>query len=319
MGDPTGPVVQGVYNMVAPSPSAGAVVALQTDSAGNLKVTSTGGTAPGAVGPGTAAAASRTTLASDDPLVVANHVDLAAILAKLSADPATQTTLAAILAKIIAAPATEASLAAALAVLGATSGAAVITDANGTAQQYLRGLVKQWIAGTLVIGAGENHLGEVGGNTARVSVSFTRPSDTTAYASGDLAANSTTAGSVVPMSFAISRAAGKGGMVRRARLRKTGTSITNASFRLHLYSASPTVSNGDNGAWLTDQSANYVGSIDITCDKAFTDGAAGNGVPNVGSEINFTSDTYYGLLEARAAYTPGSAEQFTLELEMVRN
>lgn len=37
---------------------------------------------------------------------------LAAILAKLSSDPATQTTLAAILAKIIAAPATEATLAA---------------------------------------------------------------------------------------------------------------------------------------------------------------------------------------------------------------
>jgi hypothetical protein len=36
------------------------------------------------------------------------HADLAALLAKLSADPATQTTLAAILAKLITAPATEA-------------------------------------------------------------------------------------------------------------------------------------------------------------------------------------------------------------------
>jgi hypothetical protein len=40
------------------------------------------------------------------------------------------------------------------ATIGVTSGAAVITDANGTVQQYLRGLVKQWIAGTLVLGAG---------------------------------------------------------------------------------------------------------------------------------------------------------------------
>lgn len=68
-------------------------------------------------GAGTAAAAQRVTLASDDPAV---------------------------------------------ATLGATSGAKVITDANGTIQQYLRGLVSQWIAGTLVIGAGSNLIGNVG-------------------------------------------------------------------------------------------------------------------------------------------------------------
>lgn len=47
------------------------------------------------------------------------------------------------------------------ATIGTTSGAAVITDANGTLQQYLRGLVKQWIAGTLVIGTGANVIGAV--------------------------------------------------------------------------------------------------------------------------------------------------------------
>jgi hypothetical protein len=76
----------------------------------------------------------------------------------------------------------------------------------------------------------------VGGFTARPSATFTRPADTNVYASGDLVANSTTAGSVAPMAFTIGRdALGKGGMVRRVRLRKSGTSITNASFRLHLY------------------------------------------------------------------------------------
>lgn len=48
-----------------------------------------------------------------------------------------------------------------VAVLGATTGAAVVTDADGSLQQYLRGLVKQWIAGTLVIGAGANVIGKV--------------------------------------------------------------------------------------------------------------------------------------------------------------
>jgi len=160
------------------------------------------------------------------------------------------------------------------------------------------------------------------GLTALVAVSFTRPPDTTAYASADLVANSTTAGSVAPMQFSVARNSGGTGMIRRARLRKTGTSTTNASFRLHLYSASPTPSNGDNGAWLTNLAASYIGSIDIICDKAFTDGASGNGVPSVGSEINFDLSSgliIYGLLEVRAAYTPANAEVFTLELEVLQN
>lgn len=162
-------------------------------------------------------------------------------------------------------------------------------------------------------------VGRFGGYTKRVTASFTRPGDTNAYASGDLVANNTTAGSVATMQFVLSRKAGYGGMIRRMRLRKSGTSTTNASFRLHLYSAAPTPANGDNGAFSTDKAANYVGSIDVTCDRAFTDGASGNGTPNVGSEINFTADAYYGLLEARGAYTPASSEQFSIELEVLQN
>ena len=159
----------------------------------------------------------------------------------------------------------------------------------------------------------------VGGLCDIQSVSFTRPNDTTAYASGDLVANSTTAGSVVPMTFRVGRTPKAGGMIRRARIRKSGTSTTNASFRIHLYIASPTPANGDNGAWSTDQATNYVGAIDVTIDKAFTDGAAGNGVPQVGSEINFTYETYYALLEARGAYTPAAQEVFTVDLEILPN
>jgi hypothetical protein len=160
---------------------------------------------------------------------------------------------------------------------------------------------------------------QVGGHVARASANFTRPGDTTAYASGDLVANSTTAGQVTPMTFSLARVTGRGGMIRRARLRKNGTSITNASFRLHLYSASPTPANGDNSAWSTDKAANYVGAMDFTVDKAFTDGAAGNGVPMIGSEIIFTADTYYGLLEARGAYTPANGETFDVSLELIQN
>jgi hypothetical protein len=158
---------------------------------------------------------------------------------------------------------------------------------------------------------------------ARPSATFTRPADTTAYTSGDLVANNVTAGSVTPMSFAVadSQRPNSGGRIRRASLRKTGTGISNASFRLHLYTASPTPANGDNDAWSTNKAANYIGYFDFAAASqiAFTDGAACNAVPAVGSELNFTSDTLYGLLEARGAYTPISGEVFTPELEVWRN
>jgi hypothetical protein len=145
------------------------------------------------------------------------------------------------------------------------------------------------------------------------SASFTRPADTTAYASGDLMANSTTAGSVVPMTFSrVTRGSGSSAQIRRVRISKTGTSVTNASVRLHLYTTSSiTAANGDNGAWSTSAAASYVGSVDITIDKAMTDGAAGNAT----CEFNVASLSLYGLLEARGAYTPASAEVFTVTLE----
>lgn len=190
-----------------------------------------------------------------------------------------------------------------------------------TVNANLGTLIAQGAAPLVALPAGENHIGQVGGSTVRISATFTRPADATAYASGDLVANSTTAGSVVALTFTnVGRIAGAGGMIRRARIKKSGSSVTNASFRLHLYSSAPTtIANGDNGAWLTDGVANYIGSLDVTCDKVFSDGAVGNGIPTVGSEINFTSQTIYGLIEARGAYAPTTGETFDVSLEVIQN
>lgn len=63
------------------------------------------------------------------------------------------------------------------AAIGTTAGVAVITDANGTIQQYLRGIVKLLItAGTVVLGAGSALIGKIGidqttpGTTNKVSL-----------------------------------------------------------------------------------------------------------------------------------------------------
>lgn len=199
------------------------------------------------------------------------------------------------------------------------NGSTLSVDDGGSTISVDDGAGSLTVDGTVTVAASENHIGEVGGKTALPSANFTRPADTTAYAVGDLVANSTTAGSVTPMSFTMFRVTGKGGMLRRVRLRKSGTSVTNASFRIHFYTTSPTPSNGDNGAWLTNNVANYAGAVDVVVDRAFTDGASGNGIPLIGSEINFTADTYYGLIEARGAYTPANAEVFTVILEVIQN
>jgi hypothetical protein len=157
------------------------------------------------------------------------------------------------------------------------------------------------------------------------SASFSRPANTTAYASGQLVANSTTAGSVVPLSFTAARTNGGGFLVRRAIIAKSGASLTNAQFRLHLYTSSPTIANGDGATWSTTRSG-HACDIDVTFTTAFTDGADGIGVPNVNAQIypdcNIAANggtTVYGLLEARAAYTPLSGETFTVILDVRQN
>lgn len=164
------------------------------------------------------------------------------------------------------------------------------------------------------------------GTTVVVGATFSRPANATPYASGLLVANSTAAGSVVAMAIAVGRVAGGTGMIRRVRIKKSGTGITNASFRLHLYKTDPALStgitNGDGGVWLTKE-ATYLGAFDVTIDKVFSDASKGIGLPLIGTEINFDcsagSQVIYGLLEARGAYTPGSGETFTVALEVLQN
>lgn len=154
------------------------------------------------------------------------------------------------------------------------------------------------------------------------SSNFTRPANTTQYVIGQLVANSVTAGSVVPLSWTVSRLAAGNFFVRRARLKKSTASLTSASFVLYLYAASPTCANGDGATFSTTEST-FLGSFNITCSTAFSDPAAdGQGVPTAGNEVGValaSGQTIYGLLSAANTYTPGSAEVFTVVLEVYQN
>lgn len=152
------------------------------------------------------------------------------------------------------------------------------------------------------------------------SASFTRPSNTTAYTANDLVANNTTAGSVTPMSFNLGAIKGSGA-IYRARLHKTTTTATAATFKLYLFSASPTVTNGDNGAFAISSAASLVGTITIDLSSGAVAGTASlmgfSAATAIHVDTSNSNFALYGLLEATGAYAPGSAEVFTVTLEAI--
>lgn len=170
--------------------------------------------------------------------------------------------------------------------------------------------------------------GVVANDDIVVSANFSTPNSNVTYASGQLVANSATAGLVVPMALPIARMLGGTGRIIKGRLTKSLTGVSNAIFRAHLYKDIPaSIVNGDGGTWLTSDALTYLGSMTFdytsTNSRVFTDGAKASVAPDVGADIIFdtevTSNNIYALLEARSAYVRAVAETFTLALECQRN
>lgn len=162
------------------------------------------------------------------------------------------------------------------------------------------------------------------------ATTFTRPSNTTAYAAGDLVANNATAGSVVLPAFTIPE--GGSVLLRRFKLWKSTLTLTNATFRIHFWEDAPTFTVGDNGvlnnagALAVNGVANYLGSLELIAamDRSCNDGAVGWAVPasaDFGAEIIFglkgSDATVHWAVSALAAYGPGSAEIFSGRPELI--
>lgn len=163
------------------------------------------------------------------------------------------------------------------------------------------------------------------------SYSFNRPDDTNSYTAGDLVANNTTAGSVDPMTFNIGDLPHKSGVIGYVRLFKDDETTTNANFNLHLYTESPVVTNGDNGAFAVSTSRYYLGSV--ACDMS--SGAlatttdlfsrfqvlSGSNLALFAFDVSQDKENrvLYGLLEAAAAYSPAAEELFEVTLEIGSN
>lgn len=170
----------------------------------------------------------------------------------------------------------------------------------------------------------DNRFDPIGLMAASIAAAaMTRPADTAAYASGDLVANSTTAGSVAPLQIlGAARLAGSGGRIAGVKLHKSAASITNAAFRIHFFTVSPTVANGDNGVFTPAVMTGWVGSIDVTVDKAGTAGSVGRAeasAQGIAFDLPDGATTLFALIEARGAYTPASGETFTLTADILQN
>jgi len=140
---------------------------------------------------------------------------------------------------------------------------------------------------------------------------ITRPADTTAYAAGDLIANSTTAGSVTPFLVDL-KATGSGCRIRSILVRKSGATTANASFRVWLFDQTKAVTNGDNGAIAPTTMDGFLGSFTSTASLGGTAGAVSQ-LTCDSTEQWPATNTIYALLEARAALAPASGETFQLE------
>ncbi|RWF44309.1 MAG: hypothetical protein EOS65_02725 [Mesorhizobium sp.] len=169
----------------------------------------------------------------------------------------------------------------AVAALGATSGVAVVTDANGTIQQYLRGLVKLLItSGTVVLGAGTSLIGKVKTPFfTAASATLTRPTNnTTTYAANEEVSAATPAS----LSVTVADANDNPVTLERIRVSSTDTGFGGKAIRVWAYNGATTAGT-DNAAFSTTR-ANLIGTFSGTL-RACSDGAFGVLVPDEGSRI----------------------------------
>jgi hypothetical protein len=207
-------------------------------------------------------------------------------------------------------------------ILGSTSGAAVTTDAAGTQQQYLRGLVKILASviggGYLLVkydsgsGLNANQTADYAKSTGEAPVmlpkdqawatgmsnrvfsvaatTLTRPANTTAYTAADSISDNSTAGSVTALSATLSDTNDDPIFVSEIMVSSTDTGLAGKKLRAYLFNSDPTASSGvgagDNAAY-SQKKAGYVGSFMGYMETGFSDGTVGRLVPTF-NETNYS-------------------------------
>lgn len=159
-----------------------------------------------------------------------------------------------------------------------------------------------------------------------VQASYTRPADTTAYTGGDVVADSTSAATILTFA-ALTKDMNGGAIIQEALLIDSANQSTKPDLELWLFDTTFAIQN-DNAAWApTDaQLEGLVGVIPFSSSSFksgdATSGAGGNcacDVQGLGMPVNTKGGKVdlFGVLVVRNAYTPVSAEKFTIRLKVL--
>ncbi|MGB6176254.1 MAG: hypothetical protein WBF43_07935 [Methylocella sp.] len=149
---------------------------------------------------------------------------------------------------------------------------------------------------------------------------LTRPANTTAYATNQLIASSTAAGSIAVPSFQIASNSG-GVILSRLRLETNVAAGWNGiNLSVNLWSATPTYTNGDGASYaVAAGSANWLANFLISLIQ-FGDGAAGaaslTGANEMALKLASGMSVFWDI-QILGAATPISGQTFTLTGELL--
>lgn len=144
--------------------------------------------------------------------------------------------------------------------------------------------------------------------TTKVSVTFNRPANVTAYTANDAVNDNATAGGGSSTELSWIVAAGRGSL-RRVRVKKTDQTVATPTLRIWFYDTVFVSGAGDNEAFV-QPATDAVGFVDVAVTTAGTDDAVGW----ANCDIPFTGTTLYGQIQTLSAFTPASGETFTVDL-----
>lgn len=155
------------------------------------------------------------------------------------------------------------------------------------------------------------------------TVSKVRPADTAVYAANDAISESTTVGTVWTFAGA-ARSNGLGSVLQDAVLTHSAVTALNLDAELWLFDTAPTSGINDNGAWTpTDAEMKTLLAVLV-----FSGSAVRTGNGNTACELSGLSraikcaagtSSIFGVLRAKNAYVPTSAEEITLRLKFIQD
>lgn len=168
----------------------------------------------------------------------------------------------------------------------------------------------------VLLASAENHIGSTSGHGARSTAEFSRPTDITPYAIGDVVGPAVAALIRFPN---VAREVGRSLYIVRAAL-TTNLSTCVAQFRLYLYASSTITPIADNSPFtlLWANRASRLGHIDLSAAATEMTGSDAAITSNADVRLHVVPETntkdIYGVLVAKTIFTPASGQSFFLAL-----